>query len=442
MYSQDTTQKGYCLTEASNQSDVPVSDMRLLNSSAFHLERFVVNACMYFALGDQNENVETVRKIMYPQPDKKIDLKDFFWLHMKKDLSLLSKTLNLTLDEVIILLHKIVFSFLTKKADFKSENFSTKEERQMWEDLFNKVYLSPIFTNTSFYLNESNQLIQQQNLQEEKNQSKIYFMAYELLNEDPTKKNHFYEHEEFWRYRPIVTFGLMTTELNLTTNKEKHKVLKQFSKSIYLLQMLDNYSDIIKLINMLHLTLNKAIFKYNAQHKSIRDFISTNNLPKDWSKKQVEFSVKCFQNVWLYSKQHLNDHIQNTNISKNSSLVDFFSHDFNMDTKLSFFLPTLNGDGLYCYALVHYLSSIQNKLLDYYHEIKKVTVFETKNSELFENKDYLIISNKVADLSRIVQANFSYDSKNLKCIFKYDNIESQIIDKYLRTKPNIELNVT
>ena len=63
-----------------------------------------------------------------------------------------------------------------------------------------------------------------------------------------------------------------------------------------------------------------------------------------------------------------------------------------------------------------------------------------KKSELFDNRDYLVITNKTNDLSRIVQANFSYDSKNLKCVFKYDNIESQIIDKYLRTKPNIDLN--
>ncbi len=56
------------------------------------------------------------------------------------------------------------------------------------------------------------------------------------------------------------------------------------------------------------------------------------------------------------------------------------------------------------------------------------------------NFDYLL-KNTSNDLTRIVQANFSYDSKNLKCIFKYDNIEGQIIDKYLRTKPNIELKV-
>ena len=111
----------------------------------------------------------------------------------------------------------------------------------------------------------------------------------------------------------------------------------------------------------------------------------TQSLPKEWTKKEIESSVNAMQNVWQYSKQHLNDHIR-SHITKNSTLPDFFSHEFNLDTKLSYFLPTLFGDGLYCYALIHYLSSIQNVLLDYYHSIKKVRIFETKNAELFEKK--------------------------------------------------------
>ncbi len=40
---------------------------------------------------------------------------------------------------------------------------------------------------------------------------------------------------------------------------------------------------------------------------------------------------------------------------------------------------------------------------------------------------------------RLIQANFSYDSINLKCIFQYKNIENQIISKYLRGKSLIEI---
>jgi hypothetical protein len=436
---QDKTQWGYCLTDAESQPERPQSDLRLLNSPSFHLERFFINACMYLACDRENE--EKVYKCMYPQPDRaKVWLKDFFWDHMKKDLSLAGRSLNLVLDELIVLLHMVSFSFLTQgQVAFNGQQFATKDDRQAWEDIFNKTYLLPILTNASQNINDANHEIRKLNTKEDENQSKIYFMAYELLNEDPAKKDFLYENEQFWRYRPIVTFDLMSIEINLFTNKEQFKVLKEFSKSILKLHLLENYSEIIRLVKMLQNLLNKAIFKHSARNKSIKDFMQTSHLPKDWTRQQVESSVKCLQNVWHYSKQHLNDHIR-TSITRNASLVDFFSHEFNLDTKLSYFLPTLFGDGLYCYALVHYLSSIQNGILDYYHGIKKIKHFQTKSTDLFDNRDYLIITSKTNDLSRIVQANFSYDSKNLKCIFKYEQIESQIVDKYLRTKPNISLS--
>jgi hypothetical protein len=40
------------------------------------------------------------------------NVKDFFWQHMKKDLLLACKSLNLTLDEIYILLHKISNAFV------------------------------------------------------------------------------------------------------------------------------------------------------------------------------------------------------------------------------------------------------------------------------------------------------------------------------------------
>ena len=432
----DKTLTGYCLRDAANEPEMPTSDLRKLNSSAFHLERFIINACMYLACDKENQN--DVYNLMYLKPNKNVELKDFFWDHIKKDLKLAGKSLNLNLDELIILLHKLAFSFIEIHDNTAIHFFTAKDDRQNWEKAFNETFLVPLLTKFTHNINESNKIIREKN-SNESTQSKVYFMAYELLNEDQNTKYLLYENEEFWRYRPIVTFDLMRIELGLTTSKEQFKVLKQFSQSFYKLQLLENYPDIIKLVKVLHSLFNKAIFKQNAQNKTIKEFI-TQNMPKDWTKKRVELSVNAMQNVWQYSKQHLNDHIR-TFKENTSTLPDFFSHEFNLDTKLSYFLPTLFGDGLYCYALVHYLSSIQNDLLDYYHQIKKVKIFETKNTELFENRDYLIITNMANDLSRIVQANFSYDSKNLKCIFKYDNIESQVIDKYLRTKPNIELNV-
>lgn len=60
--------------------------------------------------------------------------------------------------------------------------------------------------------------------------------------------------------------------------------------------------------------------------------------------------------------------------------------------------------------------------------------------ENFENLANLIVFDKSSDLMRIIQSNFSYDSKNLKFIFRYENIEHQLIDRFLRNKPKVNLD--
>jgi hypothetical protein len=82
-------------------------------------------------------------------------------------------------------------------------------------------------------------------------------------------------------------------------------------------------------------------------------------------------------------------------------------------------------------------------MITYYHEIKR---FDSANSlldsvsiELFENPDLIIKFDENNDLFRLVHANFWYDSKNLKCVYKFKNIENQIINRYLRAKPKINL---
>ena len=58
--------------------------------------------------------------------------------------------------------------------------------------------------------------------------------------------------------------------------------------------------------------------------------------------------------------------------------------------------------------------------------------------EEFQNNDFIIKFDKNTELLRLIQANFSYDSRILKCLFQYKNIENQIIDRYLRSKSLID----
>lgn len=85
-------------------------NIRELNSPAYHIEKFIINACMYLACGDRDENVEDVKRCMAMPHD---NVKEFFWDHMHKDLDLAAKSLNLTIDEIYVLLHRICFEMIT-----------------------------------------------------------------------------------------------------------------------------------------------------------------------------------------------------------------------------------------------------------------------------------------------------------------------------------------
>ena len=56
----------------------------------------------------------------------------------------------------------------------------------------------------------------------------LYFMAYELLPEDPTKKAVLYENPAFWKFKPNVNFETMLTEIKNSTRPEDYPVLKKF----------------------------------------------------------------------------------------------------------------------------------------------------------------------------------------------------------------------
>lgn len=64
---------------------------------------------------------------------------------------------------------------------------------------------------------------------------------------------------------------------------------------------------------------------------------------------------------------------------------------------------------------------------------------DQKLIEDFENKEFIIRFEKETDLLDLVQSNFSYDSRNLKCLFQYKDIENQLVDRYLRRKPLINI---
>ena len=280
---------------------------RHLNDIGLQAVRFFLHASLYLACGDEDENKDAVvSSIMEANPP---DVKQFFWQHMQLDLKIACTILNITTDELLILLHKISFNFIKSKNpnQLKENNasFSNKGERQQWEHSFYKTYLAPTFSRVSENVSAVNHAIKKYSEKDDSKQSKIYFMAYELVTEKNSEV--LYEMDKFWRFRPLISFGFMAQELKTTTKPEHFKVLKQFAQLVDHLELTFHLPDIMRLLNLFKSQLNKRVSKYKAQNMSVGQFFEEigDQLPVDWSIQQAEITLANFQFVWSSIKNDI-----------------------------------------------------------------------------------------------------------------------------------------
>lgn len=207
-----------------------------------------------------------------------------------------------------------------------------------------------------------------QNKKEEDQSKKVYFMAYERF-EDETKEAFAYEDPKFWKYMPNVSFNMLKIELFKSTQPEQHQILKKFIEMSDKLNLLKHLPDIVKFINLLEEKYNKSLFKHYANKNSINDVINSKLLDSaEYSLHEIKNIIKSFQTVWDSVKNDLTNHLRERNLTH---LLDL-EYEFNMDSKLSCFLPALHGDGLNTYGMMHYLATIQNEMLSMYYKKKSI----------------------------------------------------------------------
>ena len=205
--------------------------------------------------------------------------------------------------------------------------------------------------------------------EEEADQSKkVYFMAYERLEE---KSKYMYENAYFWKYTPSVNFNTMAIELMNSTQPEEFLILKKLINMSKDLSLVAYLPIMIKFINFLQGKYFKSLFKHYAYSRSIKDILMSKTIDYDWSQQDVEKIISSFQAVWSKFKFKLTEYIKE-NISKLQAYSLDLNFAFDMDTKLSSFLPALYGDGLIVYVMIHYLSSIHNEILSLYYKNKLI----------------------------------------------------------------------
>lgn len=175
-----------------------------------------------------------------------------------------------------------------------------------------------------------------------------------------------YKNSKFWKYLPTVNFEIMAIELQNSSQPDEHKILKKFITSRKTLKLIAHLPNIIELIKFFKINFHKSLFKHYASGTSIRDSLASNDFNKQLSNEKIVKSIELLQHIWLHLKGELTKYTRDYIQSVNFFLVDS-NFEFNLDTKLSCFLPTLYGDGMTIYAIIHLLCAAHNDMLELYY---------------------------------------------------------------------------
>ena len=178
--------------------------------------------------------------------------------------------------------------------------------------------------------------------------------------------------------------------------------------------------------------------KHFARSNSLQDLLNSTEIEFDMGFNEVTESIQCLERAWNSAKAILPAYMRET-FPQQQAVKFNADQEFNVDSKVSHLLPTTSGDGLPIYVLLHFLSSIHNDLISFYFNKKSIQRGKDDEVELkhFENPEF-VISITEDELLRVVQSNFSFDSKNSKCLFRFENISNKIIEKF-QDKPLISL---
>ena len=282
--------------------------------------------------------------------------------------------------------------------------------------------------------------------------AELYFMAYELTEMKNSNDACIYENKEFWKFKPTISFNTIAVEIMNSTEQTEFILLKKFINLKEKLELVYYLPEIIKLVNKLQKYLSKTIFREYSSTKTLRSCLdaylfqqrdSASSLSEaqlnQKLKTEFESHINMLQTVWSKCKHDLNGFVAKE--MPNSRLTISNDHVFNLDTHLSYFLPSYYGDGFTCYALIKFLSSIHNNFLNEYlsqYKLRIETVQEL-DINLFENSEFIIQFNTKGNLLRLITSNYEYDSKNSKLIFHYEKIQRQLIENFIQSKPLINM---
>eukprot|EP00118_Oscarella_pearsei_P024112 m.298997 g.298997 ORF g.298997 m.298997 type:complete len:1015 (+) comp40786_c0_seq14:4240-7284(+) len=430
----DATETGHILGQPSARSD-SVAPERGLSSASCAFVRFLMHAALMWAsCSDDRQLVVAVAQIVKPGVHE-AQLSEFFWEHFEKDLKAFSKAIGQTPNDASVVIHQILNGLIIQHQDvFGGDGtLKSKEERQTWERQFSQRFIVPVLQNLGRNMRPWMDAVMHD---ETVGANPLTRMLYEL--EAPPEAR---SPTLFWRYRAVVSVEHLTVMLERhsagSSEREQHKILKEFLKEERNLRMLQFLPRILRLQRLLLEKFHRRIASHEAKAFSIGNFLQTLS---EREKKEYAALIQVFKFVWANLGPEIFTHGRLKPKKEEDKLLEV-----NLATPIAFLLPTTTGQGTCAMSLVEYLiNCVQNEfvarfrnLSDFEGRPPTISMNEVTNAQLISydyEKDFLPLL--------LAHCNYSLEvGRGSDITYDFAALERQLVDRFLTGKPKIKFQV-
>ncbi|XP_072098539.1 E3 ubiquitin-protein ligase rnf213-alpha-like isoform X2 [Mobula birostris] len=414
---QDQIETGHILGHASRRGQVVAPD-RQMSPIAFLLMRILTHVSMMLGTVQHRQ---MIAQMITPSV---LNVSEFLWGHLEKDMDQLGKSLGKNIDDVATCIHLVIDQLLNEPQGQTAkwtESLSSKEARNAWESQFIKTIISPLLENLDKKLPE---VAKQMSSDDRIGGSPIVKMLYGDPSDLLTFPRNILDCSSAWKCQRRTCIETFTHVVEQKGGKKLTPILWQFLQKERYIKMLKYLPDLVELQYEL---IRKLQCSSNVKSKTISQFLQQFPSDQQGHKHNFEKRIKIFLQLWNELRLLLE--------KDKPAIPKQVCQDLTFESPIEVLLPQQQGLGLCATELTKFLIEVQNNIIEAISERKKLTI----NPEALLDA-HLILCDPDKDFIPLVLSNCQYTlEKGQEALPEYDirNIEKQLIRQYLKGKPTI-----
>ncbi|RHZ89175.1 hypothetical protein Glove_18g29 [Diversispora epigaea] len=382
--------------------------IRLLNPTSYRILHLFVHAIIGARAPSQ-----IVTGFLQKNSDTVNDPSTYCMDHIKNDWIVLKRILNLSDENLALLLHSILDS-MTKQPP-KNSTLKKRVDREEWEANFSRNYVEPAVRSSTVTATDFGLEISKA---ETNSQESVNIIEVEINQTLQFDKEYNMQHlPMLWRTIEDINFESFRAFYSgdLSKNAENYPFLSIFFKHEQQLSFVKYLLPIIKFVRILSSKLEYRVNRVQAQLLTFQEFIANSEDSTEVNNNNnLKVAFEDFAQAWNSVINHVKNY-QCHELPSTKPLID-------IESPITFGLIEPKDTGVYICAILEYLIGIQNNFLQ---EVATITPGKCHSlvfleDGLFNNKD----------------PNVTTSSKSAKAVTQY-YIQSMMIEQI---QPNNVVN--